>query len=109
MFCPKCGKALDADSSICDLCGYFISEHVNMKAEDNHLAVEGNNIRHTPKYSKYIRFAYFTLSIVILVISFIAANDVAKGGLDISGIQSVGGKTLEEAFYQYSLLDTQVL
>ena len=38
-------------------------------------------------------------SILVIVLSFIAANEFVDGGTGISVIQSVGGKTLEEAYY----------
>ncbi len=39
-------------------------------------------------------------SVVLLIIFFSAANSIKTGGLEIMSIQSVGGKTLEEAYYQ---------
>ena len=39
------------------------------------------------------------ISVVLLIMFFFAANSVKNGGLDIMSIQSVGGKTLEEAYY----------
>lgn len=40
------------------------------------------------------------VSIVLLIMFFSAANSIKTGGLEIMCIQSVGGKTLEEAYYQ---------
>ena len=39
-------------------------------------------------------------SVVLLIMFFSAAESIKMGGLEIMSIQSVGGKTLEEAYYQ---------
>ena len=39
------------------------------------------------------------ISIVLLIMFFSAADSIKTGGLDIMSIESVGGKTLEEAYY----------
>lgn len=39
------------------------------------------------------------ISIVLLIMFFSAADSVKTGGLDIMSIESVGGVTLEEAYY----------
>ncbi len=39
-------------------------------------------------------------SVVLLIMFFSAANSIKIGGLEIMSIESVGGKTLEEAYYQ---------
>lgn len=38
-------------------------------------------------------------SVVLLIMFFSAAESIKTGGLEIMSIQSVGGKTLEEAYY----------
>ena len=39
-------------------------------------------------------------AIVLFIMFFSAANSIKTGGLEIMSIESVGGKTLEEAYYQ---------
>lgn len=39
------------------------------------------------------------ISIALLIMFFSAADSIKTGGLDIMSIESVGGKTLEEAYY----------
>lgn len=39
------------------------------------------------------------MAIIVVILSFIAANEFVIGGTGIMEIQSVGGKTLEEAYY----------
>lgn len=43
--------------------------------------------------------AFLIISIVLLIMFFSAADSIKTGGLDIMSIESVGGKTLEEAYY----------
>ena len=43
--------------------------------------------------------ASLIISIVLLIMFFSAADSIKTGGLDIMSIESVGGKTLEEAYY----------
>ena len=40
------------------------------------------------------------LAIILLIMFFSADDSIKTGGLEIMSIQSVGGKTLEEAYYQ---------
>ena len=100
MFCPKCGKELSEEMTSCDSCGFLLSERENGGAINS--SVTENSPGKNKKSSSVIQFFYFALSAITLILSFVAASSVSKGGLDIAGIQSVGGKTLEEAFYQYS-------
>ena len=39
------------------------------------------------------------ISVVLLIMFFSAADSIKTGGLNIMRIESVGGKTLEEAYY----------
>lgn len=43
--------------------------------------------------------ASLIISVVLLIMFFLAAKSVETGGLNIMRIESVGGKTLEEAYY----------
>lgn len=43
--------------------------------------------------------ASLIISVVLLIMFFSAADSIKAGGLDIMSIESVGGKTLEEAYY----------
>ena len=50
-------------------------------------------------YDMALCVASFILSVILLVLFFSAANAVKTGGLEIMSIESVGGRTLEEAYY----------
>lgn len=56
------------------------------------------------KFNKVFDFSIFIacciFSIVLIIMFFTAANSIKTGGLEIMSIESVGGKTLEEAYYQ---------
>lgn len=109
MFCPKCGNGMEEGISICSNCGLDISkiessennnEHcdgeavapevIAQKAEKNNKAVTAVPI---------IRYVYFALAAVVLIMFFVAASSIVSGGNGIMMIQSVGGQTLEEAYY----------
>ena len=47
-----------------------------------------------------IFIASCVIALVLLIMFFSAVNSIKIGGLEIMSIESVGGKTLEEAYYQ---------
>lgn len=127
MFCPKCGNEIKDNSTVCDKCNFNIKtnqqledikyiekENQNtmntnidkneqlseLKKIDNHpLAVEKLHKSSDNKMNIVKAILFSLIAIFILVMSFIAARQIAQGGLKIMDIQSVGGKTLEEAYY----------
>ena len=108
MYCLKCGKELKDGANICDCCGAQIpnrSTAYGFNNSKNEIISEvdiNQKKQKTDAKSKPIRIIFFSLSVVVFVLAFISAGFVSSGGLDIASIQSVGGKTLEEAYYQYS-------
>lgn len=101
MFCPKCGAEIDSTAQTCPQCGTAIP-------------VSPTPIADAPKYSQVaaptaapkprstLKIVYFILAAVVLFFAFSAASSISSAGLNIASIESVGGKTLEEAYYQYS-------
>lgn len=55
-----------------------------------------------PKTHASLKIVYFILAAIVLLFAFNAASSISSAGLNIASIESVGGKTLEEAYYQYS-------
>lgn len=101
MFCPKCGTNVEDGSGVCSNCGLDFSAI----KQDNKTSVEVTALAHTNQKTQtlfrnsVVRFVYFGLAAVVLVMFFMAASSIADGGKEIMQIQSVGGETLEEAYY----------
>lgn len=53
----------------------------------------------SPDPTSYLSTALFIVAGLVLVLFIIAAVMVNNGGSEIAQIESVGGKTLEEAYY----------
>lgn len=104
MFCPKCGTDMK-DEKACLNCGFVINETrsdssivfaASAKDVVTNKAVPLDKSS-TISVPKLIIFSL--IAIVLLYMFFDAAAKVSDGGLGIMDIQSVGGKTLEEAYY----------
>lgn len=117
MFCPKCGTPIDAAVEVCPNCGTAIprttpTENTPVESVSPEQQVKSHDVpTPTPVYTlastpakKYaaLRIVYFLLAALVLLLSFSAASSISSAGLNIASIESVGGKTLEEAYYQYS-------
>lgn len=91
MFCPKCGSTVNQYDEVCPKCKTEIpdipakssSKKSNLSSTD-----EGSN--------KTLGYAVAT---IIFLLSFYGAHSISAAGTAISEIQSVGGQTLEEAYY----------
>ena len=104
MFCPKCGSQFAENVKCCQNCGYELPEGYEItpqiiKGKD---AVAESPSKTTVQHNSAIRTIFFILAGIVLIMSLYSAHCIASGGLNISSIESVGGKTLEEAYYQYS-------
>lgn len=100
MFCPKCGSNNEEGKEACVNCGLVFSElnsdnESTPKPSITVLADQGKSMSKTP----IIRLVYFGLALVVLIMFFVAAGSIVKGGSEIMQIESVGGTTLEEAYY----------
>lgn len=107
VFCPKCGTKIQDDNSICSSCNFDISETKieNMVFTSSEPSVKeiadvpSSTERATPSFSVVKLAAFSIIAAVVLFMFLSAANKIASGGLAIMDIKSVGGKTLEEAYY----------
>ena len=100
MFCPKCGSNNEEGKEACVNCGLVFSElnsdnESTPKPSITVLADQGKTV----SKGSIISLVYFGLALVILIMFFVAAGSIVKGGSEIMQIESVGGTTLEEAYY----------
>ncbi|NLP45275.1 MAG: hypothetical protein GX351_11705 [Peptococcaceae bacterium] len=96
MFCPKCGSDIE-EIKICPNCSSDLEKIIqsNNLTENQIISIKSRQ----KTYNLIIKFGFLGLAGVILIMFFIAANSISKGGMEIMKIQSVGGRTLEEAYY----------
>lgn len=103
MFCPKCGTEIDFTAQTCPQCGAEIPDNTTVVADSEKNAQAPAPTPSTSLKSRsYLKIIYFALAVIVLFFSFSAASSISSAGLNIASIESVGGKTLEEAYYQYS-------
>lgn len=105
MFCPKCGTAFEDGSLKCEKCGYEIvnaPEPVDHSEPPvpNSAPLDEKKSKASLKRFSVPQIVLFVMAALILIISLYAAGRVVSGGMSISSIESVGGRTLEEAYYQ---------
>lgn len=99
MFCPKCGITIEEGEAVCPNCGLdtaIVNQNPNSVVTHS---VTNSVTLNAKLINKNIRFIYFGLAAVVLIMFFIAASNIVAGGNEIMQIRSVGGKTLEEAYY----------
>lgn len=95
MFCQKCGATITEGKKFCGVCGASVEE----KSETEYSTPSSVNQNYNSS-NNTIKVIYVLLAITVIIIFFLAANSVVKGGNEIMKIESVGGRTLEEAYYQ---------
>lgn len=104
MFCPKCGTKVPKEAEVCTNCGLDFNT-INQNVENNNEVetvkgkekIIGNDIK--KEANSIVKFTYFGIATITLIMFFMAASKIADGGLEIMHITSVGGTTLEEAYY----------
>ena len=104
MFCPKCGNQLEENENCCRNCGYELPEgyeNTPQLIESKYTVAEAPS-QTTDRHNSTLRTIFFILAGIVLIMSLYSAHCIASGGLNISSIESIGGRTLEEAYYQYS-------
>lgn len=103
MYCPKCGNLIEEGNSLCSNCNLDISsvvQDINFETlQQKNKSFEMKNSKNSKSISLPKLIVYSLIACCILIMSFIAASKISNGGMEIMNIQSVGGKTLEEAYY----------
>lgn len=111
MYCPKCGKKIMDEEKICPNCGFdFNTIDTDTSNSQSKTSLESKipqNQEEPKKPKEQVKnifsiklLAFCVLSLIIIILSFMAANNISDGGYQIMQIKSVGGQTLEEAYYQ---------
>ena len=90
-YCPKCGTTIEEGRTVCPNCGLDITE-VNPILKNAASSVN-SSAAFDVKAEKRAGNPY------MLIMFFIAAAKIAYGGNKIQQIESIGGETLEEAYY----------
>lgn len=99
MFCPKCAFGIENNENICPNCKIDLTSIEESKDNTNEKA---NGYLDNKKSIKVFNIKIIIstiISILIFIIFLYAANEISESGKNIMNIQSVGGKTLEEAYY----------
>lgn len=101
MFCPKCGNSVEDGNGVCPNCGldFTTIKQEKQNSVDVGVPVNENKKEAVSTNNSIIKFIYFGLAGIVLIMFFMAASSITAGGNEIMQIQSVGGKTLEEAYY----------
>ena len=114
MFCPKCGAQNTDTNMMCENCNYLLQEasvreepEVIVSKEIISVKEESNPQDHSQKKydqdsiskKKLLGFLFIGVAVLVLLLSVISAILLFIGGSEIAQIQSVGGKTLDEAYY----------
>lgn len=124
MYCPNCGEFNTDEQKICKGCSYDLSKEMNKEEKD---VTEEFRLEELVKEEKdddnkntnieeddtkiniplpdgvdkenIEKIIYSVLAGAVFLMLFFAAHKVSVGGNGIMEIQSVGGRTLDEAYY----------
>ncbi len=100
MYCDKCGSPVPDGQETCNKCGQkvqtggAIAALRSAKGNESAAPANGNTLMLVTS------IVLFVFALALIIVGFVAAGMIADGGMDISRIKSVGGKTLEEAYYR---------
>lgn len=102
--CPNCNVCYPNEAEFCGTCRaqlVFVPDPPAQPSAAQQVlsAVKGKITKQTVA-NIIIFLLHIILAIVVLCVFVNAAKDFKSGGILIGKIQSVGGKTLEEAYYQ---------
>ena len=107
--CPSCGATVNKDTTFCSTCGSHIGNEQQSQPSQNksessaelYHALKDSvllKMKNTPR--RTIGLILFCIVAVAVIFTFYqAASGIQTYGNSISQISSVGGQTLEEAFY----------
>jgi hypothetical protein len=104
MFCPKCGTEIQV-GNVCPRCNYVIGgiagETPPTNVGENTIPPIANQNKVKITLSWTPNKIYFPILAAIIFISFwYVASKLRTHGLEIGYIRSVGGNSIDEAYYQ---------
>ena len=105
MYCPKCGKETADSSMTCPFCGFdFSTVASDVNKSESEVSKNPTELQEQTKQVKKVfntkLLIFCVLALITIIMSFMAASNISDGGYQIMQIKSVGGQTLEEAYYQ---------
>lgn len=91
MFCPKCGGKLASFDEECGSCGNKMATAPSTSSRSSSASTSSD---YGPN-----KIMGYTLAVIVFLFTFYAAHSISEAGTAISQIKSVGGQTMEEAYY----------
>lgn len=105
--CSKCGSEFEDGTRFCTKCGERLTSGDFAEKSDNKTEFswsERNNAGKPAagieKPGKSSGTIYLILAIAVLALSVYASFKINSAGNEIASIRSIGGRTLEEAYYE---------
>lgn len=98
MYCTNCGTPIE-EGNVCPRCGQTAKTITKQEEKNSGVVPESTSQRQAEKQENKRNYFMIGCGVLVAVLFFIAAGLVADGGSGIMQIESVGGKTLEEAYY----------
>lgn len=103
-FCKKCGNEIEEGKSFCPECEEKENKKSNIQKITDFCVAAYKKCEGEIDNRFYLIFhkAIFTFfAIILFIIASHILNKLKKYGLVIASIRSVGGETLQEAYYQH--------
>lgn len=94
MFCEKCGNEIKEGEKFCGKCGSTIGQGENKNTVISDVKSDNN------QSSPLIKIILYIIAIIVVIMFFKCAGDIADAGSSMASIRSVGGETIAEAYYQ---------
>ena len=103
MSCKKCNQELLDGAVFCMQCGHDQRAPVYGANEHQQYAPIPQQTRASkPEAIKIVKLCIFcALALIVLIVCFVGAADIAEGGSSIGRIRSQGGQTMDEIYYRH--------
>lgn len=125
MFCKNCGNEIKEGEEFCGKCGYTIQKKVESNSKQCKTCVRDITEEESKRYGGYckrcyedihrkedngekpnmfmaiVKLALYILAVVVVIMSFNAADDINSASYKMRNLRSVSGTSVDEAYYQY--------